>query len=287
MINTNTKTIRNNIFLNENYSLIHSGTNPRSNVLVITFQGAHPSTNPINEDYAEGLGWGELFLLKMGFDVLSVNHRIYKFYQDFSLEDFFSAAESVILNYKKVYSYGASGGGYAALYYSIPFGIIPIVFSPRIGIDPVCDISYGYKVPDFSHEYLSNLRSSSLCYVFYDPQLVSDHSYVNERIAPCYEKSIIKAIKFSGHGAPFYAEINLVRFIFENVVAGVDPKINRSYIKKSYDRIYRMAKFLIKKNKTSSAIKVINYALSINNSTRSNYNKEDMKKLLSDIGVDC
>lgn len=120
------------IVKNKNFSIyrhipknIHDLAN---NLVVVTF-----------DNIAGGLksrGFGTNFLIKNGIKNFFVSHKSGSFFQDLSESDLSKYIGHYLVG-KRVVSYGASLGGYAALYYSSVLNGRPLAFSPRCSADPI------------------------------------------------------------------------------------------------------------------------------------------------------
>jgi len=137
------------------------------------------------------------------------------------------------LKNKKVFTYGESLGGYAALYYSYFLGAKAIAFSPRISIDPIYSGSGSYGI-SFEHDPLNELSFTDLipspCIVI-DPYTEKDFLFYKQRIEPLYGYSVDKVeIKYAGHGTSrAMLEMGCLQsFVLDIVNNGVVPSIDFS-----------------------------------------------------------
>lgn len=62
-------------------------------------------------------GWGVDFAAKHGYDNIYVSQRTLSQYQDLPLQDFQETVAPYAARYDRVVTYGASLGGYCAIYY--------------------------------------------------------------------------------------------------------------------------------------------------------------------------
>jgi len=98
------------------------------NKLVITFGDVRSSKRES--------GFGTDFLKKYGFDTIYVSQKKWTFYQELSIEQFEKYIKPLCEN-KEVFTYGASLGGYAAIYYAGVVNARAIAFSPRLSLHPI------------------------------------------------------------------------------------------------------------------------------------------------------
>lgn len=196
------------VYSNKNYLIKHiSHVESSPDILFVTFWGGGHDPDPslpLKSYMFNRKGYAEKFVIGSGFDLLAVNVGNYNFYQDFGKSEFDSATQHILNKYKYVYMYGGSGGGYAALYYSIGKNAIPIVFSPRVRIDPCTGLLEKDNHVNFQHKYLDELISENKAFVFYDPHTIPDRKFVEHRVVPAFPNAELITIPFSGHGAFFF-----------------------------------------------------------------------------------
>lgn len=106
---------------------LHQGQQP-SELLLITFGGTDTKLT--------GQGFGTDFALKNGYDTIYVAQKPGSQYQHLSAQAFCEAVDPLIHNYRRVVTYGASLGGYAALYYGSSINTKVIAASPKNSAHP-------------------------------------------------------------------------------------------------------------------------------------------------------
>lgn len=255
----------------------------RSDVLFITFWGSQASIKSgpgVIDKLRSRPGYAESFVLNNGYDLVSVIKRKYFFYQDLDREALQSIVKKLIGKYKKVYMYGGSGGGYAALYYSIGIDVIPIVFSPRIRIDPITKMAVRDEHPKLSHELLSSYTVDNKAYVFYDPKHISDHSYIQHRVRPCFKNSVITELPFSGHGAFMLGELGVVKDLINNIVRTGEVDLDYSLRKRSIIYHFHLASHLFKIGKLGSGLLVSIRGLNLPSQKKLKFDKINIYNIL-------
>lgn len=168
------------IFFNEHYCITkHSipSSVEGSDLVVVCFASVHGGLKE--------KGFGVEFLLKNGINCFYVSHRPGSYYQGLS-GDQLKFHLSPYLKGEKVYTYGSSLGGYAAIYYSKYLGGKALAFSPRCSADPL----YQNKFTEiaFKHEKLSDCNQVEFenPIIVYDPNEPMDKSFYDERLYPLF-----------------------------------------------------------------------------------------------------
>lgn len=249
-----------------------------SDTLFVTFEGIQKERS--RSKMYDKKGYAQDFVLNAGFSLLSVNRREYNYYQDLDRSFFYKKTKGVINNYKKIYFYGSSGGGYAALYYSTLFDANVIAISPKIRIDR---LPLGKKNKEMKHSFMSDLSSTNKVYAIYDPYHGSDKLFLERRVAPCFSNLCRMEIAHQGHGAFYLAEVKALKEVVLGIVEkGEFPKIDSSLRKKSIVYLYHYARYLFKKKKRVKLAKIVcDYALKNATSTSNKYTLEDIEKLIA------
>ncbi|EKT4478790.1 hypothetical protein QEL91_004524 [Pseudomonas putida] len=220
----------------------HQSNETSSEVVVVTFGQINSGLNDT--------GFGTLFLKKQGIDTIYVGQRNKSFYQGLSGEDFVKLVSATISG-RKVFTYGSSLGGYAALYYASYLDCVAISFSPRCSVDPVISdvIDKKYSEP-FAHIPLDEMAGNSVNLqpiVAYDPSVEVDQAYVDRRVAKAFPKAKLikvpnglhgvgRAMSYSGVLKPFILSIlhtgNTIDF---EIDPSLDPRHNGEQALKAYN----------------------------------------------------
>ncbi|NQD74107.1 hypothetical protein [Pseudomonas sp. CM27] len=210
----------------------HQANEGRSESVVITFGQINSGLNDS--------GFGTQFFKKQGIDSIYVGQRGKSFYQGLSGEALVDAVSSVTKG-RKVFTYGSSLGGYAALYYALYLDCPAISFSPRCSVDPaIADvIDRKYREP-FAHiplEEVAQSRTKQPSFVAYDPEVQIDQAYVERRVEKAFPQANLIKVHNGLHGvgrAMSYSGV-LKQFILSIIHTGeaisfeIDPLMDPRY----------------------------------------------------------
>ncbi len=173
------------------YRISHHTGEESAQVLLITF-GAVSSGITTR-------GWGTQFALKQGYDNIYVAQREGSQYQDLPLEAFREAVAPVAADYDRVVTYGASLGGYAAVYYGGVIDAEIIAVSPHNSAHPLIHRRSFRKLPFAHSEIKDNPVSSKPPIVVHDPTLPNDNAFIDYLIRPAYPDLQTVEIPHGGH----------------------------------------------------------------------------------------
>lgn len=175
----------------ENYQItFHASLNGATRPLVISF-GSQPNGKSSS-------GFGTSFLLNSGYDTIYVSQKLGTQYQGLSLEQFYSAVKNKV-DGRDVVTYGASLGGYAALYYGGCINARIIAAAPRQSSWPPLEHPKWSKI-DFVHEELWQATTSkNSTTVFYDTKLAKDSKMVDEMVLRAYPEARLVKSEYTGH----------------------------------------------------------------------------------------
>ncbi|MFK4048194.1 hypothetical protein ACI2KH_25080 [Roseomonas mucosa] len=178
-------------------------------VVVVTFSEMWRN-NP------DDLGFGEKFLIEAGIDVIAVRKRRDNWYQDLSLGEFVRSVGGTCSLYRRSACYGASMGGFAALFYGGSIGASIISVSPMVSIHP--------DYPEFGSNFYRKLveiknvdlrsvpKSKELVTVVYDPMKRADLKYVTREVIPAFQRARVIRLPYTGHPSTYtMAEMNLLQ----------------------------------------------------------------------------
>ncbi|WP_275787307.1 tetratricopeptide repeat protein [Pararhizobium gei] len=148
-------------------------------------------------------GFGQAFLEKNGCSVIAVKKRADNWYRDLSPEQLAEIVMPLRSEFNACFTYGASMGGYAALYFASAIGAQPIAISPRNSVDP------RFMLPEFArfvsmsqqqHQILSSVADPAVRpRVVFDPNVKSDLAYIDMEVRPAFPEGFYTAFPFSGH----------------------------------------------------------------------------------------
>lgn len=223
-----------------------------SEILIITF-------DPQGCDISER-GFGTDFILKQGFEHIFVSHRFMSHYQGLSLDEFFEAVKHKIIG-KKVFTYGASLGGYCAIYYAGVINAKAISIAPRnsahpsiMGIDQYFQQTFGHIV--FRHSlWLSAPLSEHDPLVIYDPKQKIDKFFLNDYIVKSYPDTVTIEAPYAGHQvAEALLEVGKLKEFFASSINGNHFSIELNEKNSSYYNL-EIAEDLINHGDFTQAIK--------------------------------
>lgn len=149
----------------------------------------------------EDKGFAYDLLESAGVDHIYVSQLKRTQYQLLSAEAF-SDIVSEFIDGKKVYAYGSSLGGYAALYYGGAVNARVLAMSPRIPAHPVIDqlMCRRFQNKGFKHnEIYDSPKTTQRVALFYDPLNRIDGHYVNFYINFAYPEAQHYHVKSGGH----------------------------------------------------------------------------------------
>lgn len=179
-----------------------------SKTLFITFEPAGP---PILRPDSAREPWGFNFLFKNGASILGVKPKKVDWYRGADLHSFFRSPEllSILSFHDKVFFYGGSMGGYAAIAFAqVCPGATVISFNPQSTLHPEIvpwepRFSIG-RAQDWDGDFkeaIDGAKVSHKCYVIYDPFHRFDKLHIYRIQCP----SLIKLkIPFVGHQMPLW-----------------------------------------------------------------------------------
>ncbi len=159
------------------------------NHLVITFENADRPKRPRLDGLREP--WGGLMLHKKGYSVLGIKPKAADWYRGADLHEFFrSAALQLFLrSFQKIFLYGSSMGGYAALTFAGACpgggGATVIAYNPQATLDSAL-VPWETRYPegraqdwtgDFADARIGAARAGTV-YLAYDPLFAPDRLHV-------------------------------------------------------------------------------------------------------------
>lgn len=170
-------------------TLLQAGEQPADRIIV-SF-GGQPS------DLSD-VGFGSKFALENGWDNIFVAQRHGTQYQGLSLEAFRDAVLPVVSG-RDVLTYGASLGGYCALYYGGAIDARILAAAPMLPAWRPLKIRR-YDGLGITHRDLCEVpRSSAAPVVIYDPERPPDRLLVDQMVMPAYPRARLVPVPFAGH----------------------------------------------------------------------------------------
>ena len=168
-----------------------------SDTLVVTF-------NPIRKGISE-VGFGSGFVQWLGFTHVFVSEGADSLYQELEPQDLLAAVQPLMANHDRVFLYGSSLGGHAALYYANWLKARAVAISPRLPAHPYFHpwLTAGARrlarVP-LRHRDLPEVADPSLSpVVLHDPWQEADEIYVDRFVRPAYPDAWFLPVRGAGH----------------------------------------------------------------------------------------
>lgn len=186
----------------DGYRIIDCNTNILSDVVFITF-----GTVSSRHDH---IPFAHPFLINQGFKHIHVAQYKGTQYQNLSLEMFYNDLSEIIDKYSYRFTYGASLGGYAALYYAISINAKAIAASPRLPLHPLNKRwenvlwTKGSHYDEYDFRHLNLLKESIPSMnptVILDSDDMIDSNFYNYYIAKVFSDCELIDVKGSGHAS--------------------------------------------------------------------------------------
>jgi tetratricopeptide (TPR) repeat protein len=176
-----------------------------------------------NEYTLDRQGFAEDFLHGEGIDAVHVLNRDNRWYQYPEMDEALAAAAKVARAYPRVFSYGSSMGGYAALRFARALGAeTAIAISPQYSLDP--------RVVPFEERWQADLAAitfrevpvepAARQVIFYDPRMRLDDQHFR-RFAALPTETVGVAVPYAGHPVgPILIETGVLKDSVRAIVAG-------------------------------------------------------------------
>lgn len=178
-----------------NYLVTSHSVSKQSELLAVCFGYRGTDISPT--------GFGVSFLTGLGYDVVYVAQKKKTSYQGLAAEQLADAVMPVAAG-RHVVTYGASLGGYCALYYAGVMNARALSLSPQNHQHPIYD---RLKKADPKHPWshvaaLEDLPISNQTHtIVYDPLITHDAGFVNKWVKPAYPRFEEVHVPRAGHGA--------------------------------------------------------------------------------------
>lgn len=227
----------------ESYSIYHYNSNLNSSIVFICFDEMEGGLN--------SKGFGVEFLIKNNIEVLFVSHKRLSFYQELSDIELYEHVKKHLVK-KKVFTYGTSLGGYAALYYAPILKAQAIAFSPRCSADPIYINSAKFNI-DFKHESFvdQKVKNTIKPIVIIDENEFKDYEYFTKKILPAYKEDICKVdMKFATHHIPkVMLEVGILKdFVLHIIENNKPPEFNFEFMQSGYSLSHQSLKSVLRKD---------------------------------------
>jgi hypothetical protein len=197
--NPNVKVVKD---VQDSYRIIDCNTKTIANIVFITFGTVSSRHDHIPFAYP--------FLINQGFRHIHVAQYKGTQYQNLSREAFYDDLSKIISDNDCVFTYGASLGGYAALYYAPVINAKAIAASPRLPLHPLNKVwenilwtkGSDYDEYPFKHiDLLKNERCDINPTVILDTEDRLDGHFYNEYISKVFLTCELFDLKGSGHAS--------------------------------------------------------------------------------------
>ena len=168
-----------------------------SDTLVVTFNQARKSRRET--------GFGGGFASWLGFTHIVVSEGADSLYQDLAPEDLLRAVGPIAALHDRVFLYGSSLGGHAALYYSNWLNTRAVALAPRLPAHPYFRrwLTAGARRLTrraLVHRDLPEVADPTLSpVVLFDPWLPPDAAYVDRFVRPAYPEAWFVPVRGAGH----------------------------------------------------------------------------------------
>ncbi|KQY34136.1 hypothetical protein ASD32_23150 [Rhizobium sp. Root483D2] len=216
-------------------------------------------------------GFGQAFLEKNGCFVIAVKKRADNWYRDLSLQDFADVVMPFCGRAKHCFTYGASMGGYAALYFASIIHAQPIAISPRNSIDP------RFFLPEYArfrnswpnHDLaLSAVSNPGIRpYVVFDPRVKADLTYIDKEVRPAFPDGLYTEFAFSGHpSARAMSEAGHLKSFVAGALQGhamPGRLVSRAVKRRSATILNEMSKWNLTRKRLDRALRLSQAALQI------------------------
>lgn len=262
-INPNTSYIRETIFDNGRTVMRHLRNKARrQDTLVITF--AEMMVNDPSKP-----GFAQDFLIKNGFDVVTVQKRSESWYQDLKISHFQRALSHASPDYSNLCCYGISMGAFASLYFG------GSVDASIIAISPLCSIHPLYPKLG-AHDHRKTVLATQVdlgetiigtgpALIVYDPLSRSDQLYINAEVRPAFPRACYVLAPGTGHpSSASLKEMGLLqRTVLEAIGAGPSNQM-RTAIRQSRasspSYLVKMAEYSMRSGRVEQAMQLVEKA---------------------------
>lgn len=164
--------MRQELFRSKDLAVRRVGT--AGGTIVVTFDSF---TNVPDLDRAS---FGEHFLAREGIDAVHVVNRLNRWYQHEEMAEVLAIVAAATRGYDRVFTYGSSMGGYAALRFARMLGAdAAIALSPQFSVDPRVVPWESRWQPDIAQIRFDELPFAPAArqYVFFDPRDAADNRH--------------------------------------------------------------------------------------------------------------
>jgi hypothetical protein len=159
------------------------------------------SFNPMKIGLAD-TGFASDFILRLGHEHVFVAEGAGSFYQHLTLADFAAALAPLAGRYDRVFLYGSSLGGYAALFYARAVEGTAVALSPRLPIHPYMarHMAKPVSTQPMLHPALASVADpAARPVVMFDPRDPADADFVATLVQPAHPAARLFPLPGAGH----------------------------------------------------------------------------------------
>ncbi|MGJ8516656.1 hypothetical protein [Carnimonas bestiolae] len=174
-------------------------------------------------------GFGTKFLLKNGYENIYVSQSRYTHFQSLSRKLLKKKISSVVRG-RKIFTFGTSIGGYAALYYGDYLDANILAFAPRLSIHPdvirahpqVNKNTYvKYSRTLYLHSDIKKVNYNDNVTIVYDGKLEEDAFFFNKKVKPYFANATVYRLENNSHDIPaLLKEAGILSSFVKSVFSG-------------------------------------------------------------------
>jgi tetratricopeptide (TPR) repeat protein len=229
------------------------------------------SFSSFGENDPNQAGFGQRFLEKHGYAVAAVKKRIDNWYRDIAPEELADVISRHYAEFETCFTYGASMGGYAALYFAGSIRATAIAISPRNSVDGRFSVgSYAAYVKNWPtpHQPLGLVADpASAPHIVYDPLVKSDAEYIRREVMPAFPNANYVRFPFSGHpSAQAMSELGQLKtFVLDALSGGAACSriVSARSKKRSTIIVNEMSKWALQRNRLQLGIRLSEMACNL------------------------
>ncbi len=212
------------------------------------------------------------FMLKQGFDVITVNSAMQGNYQLLSVQDFAALVKPLSQHKRHVYTYGHSLGAYMALYYAGAIEAQVIASAPRHPghprfyntFDPT--LQQAVTVPYQHSELVDVAKTSQPVFIFYDPFEKKDQFMLDELVLPVYPHAQVCQLPRATHSTVMVLkELGLLKdFILSMVYQQRFLPVDLSQMQPNEKMLLSMLREVVEQQEHAEVILLADQLLTLN-----------------------
>lgn len=222
--------------------------------------------------------FGLEFLLSQGYNVITLLHENNQ-YQSLSFNDFKLTIQEYI-NGKKVFLYGSSLGGYAAIYYSGAVNGTVLAAAPRNSAHPKFKKANKFNDLIYTHsDIIDNPTTSKPIYIFIDDKNDEDIKFMNLFLKPAYPDLNLLVFSYAGHEVLYHVnQTKQLKKIILDIVS--HKKVNIDQTLESVYTYIGKAEYFLEQNNIEKCLFYVNKC-------RQEKINDNFDKILCNIELNC